>query len=204
MTSCRGAARRQGGGLRLRRGLCAASRLFAAAQIAALHPGRDFDICLCSAEDRCVPVPSLAHHGVRHLPRGDRRRRSPGCGSTRAAPRPSICGLRCRPPSPGQYRRLLYLDADVFVQGGDFAALLGIDIGGACARRRCATTLQWRTPGRRPESFRRLGLAACALFQQRGAADRRRPPSTARTCWTRCLEFARRASGRADPASTRS
>ena len=118
----------------------------------ALHPGGDFDICLCCADETPAGAAGLAQLGMRLLPGRRPAASSPALRLDAAADaRWSTCGWRCRRPSPGEYRRLLYLDADVFVQGGDFAALMDVDLGAARARRRCATTSQWRTPGRRPE-----------------------------------------------------
>ena len=51
------------------------------------------------------------------------------------------------------------------MQGGDFAALLDVDLGPhplAAVR----DNIQWRTPGRRPEQFRRLGLPAAPVLQR--------------------------------------
>lgn len=129
---------------------------FAAAQIAALNPARSFDICIC-------------------IPEGD-----PALASDLADPRLRICRiatggilaplsldqrrteatyLRLVLPAAfeADHRRVLYLDSDVFVQGGDFAALLGLDLGGhAVAAVR--DNIQWRTPGRRPAEFRLMGF----------------------------------------------
>ena len=63
----------------------------------------------------------------------------------------------------GEYRRILYLDADVFVQGGDFAALLEVDIG-AHPLAAVRDNMQWRTPGRVVPSYKRLGLAGSKVF----------------------------------------
>ena len=102
----------------------------------------------------------------------------------------------------GAYRRLLYLDADVFVQGGDFGALLGVDIG-PHALAAVRDNIQWRTPGRRPDAFRRLGLGPAPFFNSGvllidvaafnaqdvlarclafGAGTRRRGSGSTRTC----------------------
>ncbi len=48
----------------------------------------------------------------------------------RAAPRSVYLRLALPAAFAGQYRRLLYYDSDIFVQSGDLAALLGIDLGG--------------------------------------------------------------------------
>lgn len=135
--------------------------LFAAAQIAALPAERDFDICICAPED-LVPVESLAAAGLRYCRVG-----TGGIFGAMGldARRTEASYLRLALPAAfaGEYRRLLYLDADVFVQGGDFGALLEVDIGPhplAAVR----DNIQWRTPSRRPESFARLGLPTAPYF----------------------------------------
>jgi hypothetical protein len=135
--------------------------LLAADQIARAHPGRDFDICLCSDQDLTVP-PGLAHHGIRVVRVAtegifEGLRLDPG--------RTDVVYLRLALPAAfaAEYRRLLYMDADVFVQGGDFAGLLGLDLGGRVLGAVRDNT-QWRAPGRRPEQFRRLGLPAAPYF----------------------------------------
>lgn len=134
---------------------------FAAAQIAAAHPGRGFDICLCSAEPM-APVPTLAPHRIRHC-----RIETGGifAGLGLDARRSEAAYLRYALPAAfaGAYRRLLYLDADVLIQGGDFSALLAADIG-AHPLAAVRDNLQWRTPGRRVPSFRRLGLGHAPYF----------------------------------------
>ncbi|MCU0621188.1 MAG: glycosyltransferase family 8 protein [Gemmatimonadales bacterium] len=130
--------------------------LFAAVQVAERHPARDFDIVIASAEPLVLPA-IAAQHGIRHeqvdvagrfdrLPLDDRR--------TAAA------WLRLALPDAlgRHWHRLLYLDADVYVQGGDIAALLRLDLGGHAVGA-VRDNMQWRTPGRMPPVFRRLGLA---------------------------------------------
>lgn len=135
--------------------------LFAASQIAALAPDRDFDICLCSTEDLRA-VPSLDALSIR-------RCRVDTGGALSAlrfdARRSEATYLRLALPAAfaGQYQRLLYLDSDVFAQSGDFSALLGLDPGDkplAAVR----DNSQWRTPGRRIDSFRAMGLPAVPYF----------------------------------------
>jgi lipopolysaccharide biosynthesis glycosyltransferase len=135
--------------------------LLAAEQIARAHPERDFDICLCSDEDLHLP-PGLARHGFRvcRVATGgafEGLRLDPG--------KTDVVYLRLALPSAfaGQYRRLLYLDSDIFVQGGDFGALLRVDLGGHVLGA-VRDNMQWRTPGRRPEQFRRLGMAQAPYF----------------------------------------
>ncbi len=134
--------------------------LFAAARIDAVSPARDFDICLCSMEP-IQPVASLAALGIRHC-----RVDTGGVfgAMNLDARRTEASYLRLALPAAfaGQYRRLLYLDADVFPQGGDFSRLLRLACPTAVAAVR--DNSQWRTPGRRPDSFKRLGLAPAPYF----------------------------------------
>ncbi len=136
--------------------------MLAAQQIAALNPDRDFDICLCYMDDRPPEPPGLAPVGIRfcRITTGelfDGLRLDPG--------RTQVVYLRLALPKAfaGEYRRLLYLDGDIFVQRGDFSALLGIDLG-PHAVGAVRDNSQWRTPGRRPEQFKRLGLPAAPYF----------------------------------------
>jgi hypothetical protein len=135
--------------------------LFAAERIAALHPDRDFDICLCS-DGPLAPPPRFAALGLRVLEVS-----APGAFSgLRLDPgKTEVVYLRLALPEAlaADYDRLLYLDADIFVQGGDFAGLLGVDLGGKAVGAVRDNT-QWRTPSRRPEQFRRLGLASAPYF----------------------------------------
>lgn len=138
---------------------------FAAAQLAALSArapaGRTFDICLCGPE---LPeeIPGLAALGLRRC-RVDTGGMFDGLGLD---PRRSAASyLRYALPAAfaGEYRRLVYLDADVFIQGGDFGALLEVDLGDhplAAVR----DNMQWRTPRRRTPSFERLGLPWASVF----------------------------------------
>jgi lipopolysaccharide biosynthesis glycosyltransferase len=130
--------------------------VFAATQIARLHPERDFDICLCAFEEDAAVVPSLQGLGFRycHVDTGGVFS-GLGVGNRRT----EAMYLRLALPAAfeGEYRRLLYLDSDIFVQGGDFGALLSLDMGGRAVAA-VRDNIQWRTPGRRPPEFRRLGF----------------------------------------------
>jgi Glycosyl transferase family 8 len=131
---------------------------FAAAQIARLDPNRRFDICVCTTDGSLSLSKGLAADGIRLC-----RIATSGAFSTLAldSRRTEATYLRLALPAAlaHQYSRLLYLDSDVFIQGGDFASLLNLDIGGR-AIAAVRDNLQWRTPGRRPEEFRRMGLSA--------------------------------------------
>jgi hypothetical protein len=135
--------------------------LMAAERIAQLHPSREFDICLCSDGPVAVP-PSLRHLGVRVC----QVTTDGAFAGLRLDPgRTEVVYLRLALPAAfaGDYRRLLYYDADVFVQSGDFAALMAVDLGG-CVLGAVRDNTQWRSPGRRPEQFRRLGIKAAPYF----------------------------------------
>lgn len=135
--------------------------LFAAIQIADRHPARDFDICIVSAETLSVPA-SLAGRNLRICQLDDG-----GVFDSLNLDyrRTSAVYMRLALPEAfaTDYRRLLYLDADVFVQGGDFAALLEVGLGphpiGAVR-----DNIQWRSPGRKAPVFATLGLPGAAYF----------------------------------------
>lgn len=136
--------------------------LFAAEQIARLHPDRDFDICLCAMGEDLAPVESLASHAFRYCRIGAEGMFT---GLNLDARRTEAAYLRLALPGTfaADYRRLLYLDSDVFVERGGFSRLMDLDLGGkAVAAVRDNT--QWRTPNRRPEQFRRLGLPTARYF----------------------------------------
>lgn len=135
--------------------------LMAAERIAALSPGRDFDILLCGEPAPEVP-PTLSHLGLRRV--------SVATGGAFAglrldARRTESAYLRLALPEAlaAEYDRLLYLDSDVVVQGGDWGALLGVDLGGFAVGA-VRDNVQWRTPGRVPEQFRRFGWPAAPYF----------------------------------------
>jgi hypothetical protein len=134
---------------------------FAAERLARLAPDRDFDICLAAMETPAA-VPGLEGIGVRRC-----RVETGGVFADlcRDARRTEAAYLRYALPRAFQaeYGRILYLDADVFPQAGDFSALLDVDLRGHAVGAVRDNT-QWRTPGRRPESFRRLGLAPAPYF----------------------------------------
>jgi len=130
--------------------------LFAAEQVARLHPARDFDICLCALGETLDVPPALAPLGLRVC--------RVGAGGALAglpldARRSEATYLRLLLPGAlgGDYRRLLYLDSDVFVQGGDFGALMRVDLG-ARAVAAVRDNFQWRNPRRHVDSFRAMKL----------------------------------------------
>lgn len=165
----------------------------AAARIAALHPRRSFDICLCAGE---VPVDlpaTLSSAGIRicRIRTGDLfqgLRLDPGAT-------PDVYLRLALPAALGpDYDRILYLDADLFVQGGDFEALLGLDLGGR-ALGAVRDNTQWRTPKRHPAQFRQLGLPAAPYFNA-GVLLMDVEVYNASDLLGQCLQLGRREAGR--------
>lgn len=136
--------------------------LKAAADLRTLHPDRPFDIGLCDTDPPEAAPASLAHLDVRlcAVDPGDAFD-----GLRLDTGRRPVVYLRLALPDAfeGDYRRILYLDADIHIQRGDFAGLLDMPMGDhAVAAVR--DNSQWRAPGRRPRQFRRLGLPHAPYF----------------------------------------
>ncbi|KQI70113.1 hypothetical protein AN189_01575 [Loktanella sp. 3ANDIMAR09] len=135
--------------------------LHAATQIAGLQRDRQFDICIVTMDDLTIPD-SLTAHGLRlikvttdgafaDLPRDARRSES--------------VYLRLALPHvlTADYDRLLYLDSDIHVDGGDFNALMHLDLGGR-AIGAVRDTMQWRTPQRASRDFTAIHLPPAPYF----------------------------------------
>ena len=135
--------------------------LYAANGIASRNPERDFDICVCST-DGLAPVRSLDPLGVRFC-RIDTGGAFDDLGTDARRSQATYLRLALPVAFGDAYRRVLYLDSDVHVQGGDFSALMDAPLGGhAIAAVR--DNFQWRTPGRRVDSFAAMGLPATPYF----------------------------------------
>jgi len=136
--------------------------LHAAERIDRLTPGRAFDICICHGEEPILVPDSLSRLDVR-LIRIDTTGVFTGLRLDPGRTHDVYLRLALPQALAADYDRILYLDADIFVQGGDFTALLGLDLGnhplGAVR-----DNIQWRTPERRAEQFRRLGIPAAPYF----------------------------------------
>ncbi len=132
-----------------------------AQQIARAHPGRGFDICLASATAFDLPE-SLSPLRLRRIT-------LPGANPFAGGPHQSRHGaetfLRLLLPRmmAGQYDRLLYLDSDIWHEGGGIDRLMAADLGGAVLGAVRDNT-QWRTPGRRNPELRALGLPGWPYF----------------------------------------
>lgn len=134
----------------------------AAVQIARLHPDRDFDICFCYGE-RAIALPeSLGPYGFRtcHIETGGM---FDGLRLDQGKSHDVYLRLALPQAFADDYDRILYLDGDIFVQGGDFSALLDLEFAPhplAAVR----DNTQWRSPNRRPTQFKRLGLPTARYF----------------------------------------
>ncbi|WP_424832106.1 glycosyltransferase family 8 protein [Ruegeria sp.] len=134
----------------------------AASQIADLHPQRDFDICICF-DKRPVSVPdTLDHLNIRlcHVKTGDLFK---GLRLDRGKSHDVYLRLALPLAFADDYDRILYLDSDIFIQGGDFSSLMDVDFAPhpiAAVR----DNTQWRTPKRRPKQFKTLNLPAAPYF----------------------------------------
>lgn len=119
----------------------------AAQQISDLAPDKDFDICICSGKQAITLPDSLSALNLRicHIDVGDRFE---GLRLDKGRSHDAYY-LRIAFPQvfASDYDRILYLDSDIFVQGGDFSALLELDIGDH-ALAAVRDNIQWRTPSR--------------------------------------------------------
>lgn len=143
-------------------GFYARAAMQVAQQIDALHPARRFDICVAANDMPAAPPESLSHLDLRRcaITTGgmfEGLRLDPG--------RTEIVYLRLALPQAfrAEYRRILYLDSDIFVQEGGLDDLLALDL----RDRAIAAVMdnsQARTPRRVPEQFRRLGIPHAPYF----------------------------------------
>jgi hypothetical protein len=130
-------------------------------QIARAHPERGFDICLASAAPLELPD-SLGGLGLRRVVMEGA---NPFAGGPHQSRHGAETFLRLLLPGrlAGEYGRLLYLDSDIWHEGGGLDRLMAADLGGAMLGAVRDNT-QWRTPGRRNPEFRALGMGARPYF----------------------------------------
>lgn len=134
---------------------------FAARQIALLPQPRLFDICIVSTEPLSMPA-SLQDLGLRLLQIEARDTFSEQDVANRHG---AAAYVRLAVPDllMDDYERILYLDSDIFVHGGDFNSLFSVDLGGHCLGAVRVVT-QWTAPSRQRHEFAALGLKAAAYF----------------------------------------
>jgi lipopolysaccharide biosynthesis glycosyltransferase len=134
---------------------------FVAKQIATMHPDREFDICIFSQD--VIEIPE----GLRNL--GLKLETIPGENPFRNGPNPSRHGeaaylrLLIPPIVLGRYKRLLYLDSDIFISGIGIERLFTVNMLGAPIAA-VRDNLQWRSPKRHVPEFKALGLPSTPYF----------------------------------------
>jgi len=134
---------------------------FAARQIALLPGPRNFDICIASTEHLTLPE-GLKDLGFRVLQIDVGSMLSEQDTSKRQG---AATYLRLAIPDlfKDDYDRVLYLDSDIFVHGGDLNKLLEVDLGGLCLGAVRDVT-QWGSPDRQRHEFSALGLPPAPYF----------------------------------------
>lgn len=135
---------------------------FVIAQLISQHPDRDFDICLCSAEDlafpRTIAIDDLrickfsAQEKIVCAPQSDRINLA--------------AYLRLFDPNAfgDEYDRILYVDSDVWLCGGDISKLLDIPLIGQHPIAAVRTSHQRDLMSKLMPEFKFLGLSAAPYF----------------------------------------
>lgn len=135
--------------------------LFVAHQIATKTPDRDFDICILS-QDELPPHPLWDAQSIRvlRIDTADLADKVPSDARVSFA-----AYLRIMAPALLQddYRRLLYLDADVFYNRGDLSRLLDLDLNGRPIGA-VRDMNQLREKARIPDDFKPFGLGFAPYF----------------------------------------
>jgi lipopolysaccharide biosynthesis glycosyltransferase len=134
---------------------------FLAQQIATMHPDRNFDICIFSQD--LIEIPE----GLRDF--GLKLEAIPGGNPFNTCLHLSRHGvatylrLLIPPIALGRYKRLLYLDSDIFLEGPGIDRLFEIDMLNATIAA-VRDNLQWRTPKRLVPEFKALGIPSTPYF----------------------------------------
>ena len=135
-----------------------------ASQIHAMSPDADFDICICAEDASALAFPpSLDALPVRHC----HLQIDTGIDTIPQSQRISIASyLRLFLPSifEAEYDRILYLDCDVLISGGDIAALLAAKLCDGHVIGAVRTSHQRRNPAKHMQEFRALNLPASPYF----------------------------------------
>lgn len=136
--------------------------IFLIKQIVEKHPNPDFDICLCSEEELNLPD-TLAHLPVRlcRIKMPDIVVKAPGSDRISAA---SYLRLLLPTAFASDYDRILYLDADIFLTGGDLSRLLDIELLADHPVAAVRTSHQRNKMRRHMPEFKRLRLPPAPYF----------------------------------------
>lgn len=135
---------------------------FLIAQIVGRHPRADFDICLCSQDDITLPA-SLGHLPVRlcRISIPDTIAQAPGSDRINMA---SYLRLLLPTAFASDYDRILYLDADIFLLGGDLSRLLDVTLPADHPIAAVRTSHQRTKMTRQMPEFKHLGLPPAPYF----------------------------------------
>ena len=166
--------------------------LFVARQLSEMHDLPDLDIVICVTGDCDIPA-SLNDLDLRicRISSGDTFK-----GLYLDARRTDAVYHRLALPHVFQdeYDRILYLDCDVFIQGGAFAPLFAIDMAGhAIAAVR--DILQWSRPKAHVRAFQDFGLAPAKYFNS-GVMLIDTAAYRASQLLERCIDFGRKNAAR--------
>jgi lipopolysaccharide biosynthesis glycosyltransferase len=135
--------------------------LFAADQLHRTAAVMDFDIVICAPEGTVIPD-TLTHLDIR-LSAIQTQGLFDGLYLDGRRTEAVYHRLALPLVFAGDYDRLLYLDSDIFVHGGDFSRLFGIDFGDhAIAAVR--DNYQWTKPNRQMQDFANVGLEPAKYF----------------------------------------
>ena len=131
-------------------------------QILEWHPARDFDICLCSDVPLSLPE-SLGALPVRlcHLDIPDAIRDAPQSDRINLS---SYLRLFVPTAFASDYDRLVYLDADILLRGGDLSRLLDASLIGHSPVAAVRTSHQRTHLGKQMPEFKALGLGPAPYF----------------------------------------
>ena len=136
--------------------------VFLISQIVTHHPKADFDICLCSEDIIALPT-SLAHLPVRlcQITMPDTIQHAPGSDRINAA---SYLRLFLPTAFALDYDRILYLDADIWMTGGDLSRLLDVELLASHPIAAVRTSHQRNKMRRQMPEFKRLRLSPAPYF----------------------------------------
>ena len=123
------------------------------------NPDRNFDLVLCASEPLELPA-ILQRIGVKLVLFSPTRIQSL---STKKLPTDAYLRLWLAKQLGAEYRRILYLDTDIYIQGGDVGRLLNSNLGshplGAVLERP-----MWGRPNHHAKDFKSIGLNAAPYF----------------------------------------
>lgn len=136
--------------------------MHAATEIIRAAEVRDFDICLCYGTQAVAVPASLDCLDVR-LCQIETQGSFEGLRLDKGKTHDVYLRIALPAAFAQDYDRILYLDADIFVQGGDFSRLMEVDMGHHCVAA-VRDNVQWRTPNRQNARNSMKGVPSSAYF----------------------------------------